>query len=58
MNRERRPEGEQAEMESDRAARYTLALNPLVGVRDQDLLDGVATVLRAVANEPAAAARQ
>ena len=58
MNRELRPEGEQAEMVSDQAARNTLALNPLVGLRDQDLLDGVASVFRAVANEPAAAARQ
>jgi polyhydroxyalkanoate synthase len=58
MSGELRPDGEQAEMVSDQAARHTLALNPLVGLRDRDLFDGVATVFKAVANEPAAAARQ
>ena len=43
---------------SDQAARSTLALNPLVGLRSQDLFDATATVLKALANEPAVAAHQ
>jgi polyhydroxyalkanoate synthase len=58
MSRELRSDGEQAETASDQAARNTLALNPLVGLRDRDVFDGVATVFKALANEPAAAARQ
>jgi len=58
MNREQGPQPEQAETVSDQAARHTLALNPLVGLRSQDLIDGTATVLRAITNEPTIAARQ
>jgi polyhydroxyalkanoate synthase subunit PhaC len=47
-----------AETASDQAARNTLALNPLVGLRSQDLLDGAATVLKAITNEPTIVARQ
>jgi polyhydroxyalkanoate synthase len=42
----------------DEAARSTLALNPLVGLRSQDLLEAAATVLKAIVNEPTVAARQ
>ena len=58
MSNEPGPQPEQTETVSDQAARYTLAFNPLVGLRSQDLLDGAATLFRAVTNEPAVAARQ
>jgi polyhydroxyalkanoate synthase subunit PhaC len=58
MSEEQRPQPEQPETVSDQAVRHTLALNPLVGLRGRDLFDGVATVLKAVINEPAIAARQ
>jgi polyhydroxyalkanoate synthase subunit PhaC len=58
MNNEQGRQPEQAETVSDQAAQHTLALNPLVGLRSQDLLDGTAAVLRAITNEPAVAARQ
>jgi poly[(R)-3-hydroxyalkanoate] polymerase subunit PhaC len=58
MSREEHSGPEQAETVVDQAARNTLALNPLVGLRGQDLLDGAAIVLKAVTNEPAVAARQ
>src|SRR5262245_26626185 len=58
MSTEPRSGPAEAETVSDQAARNTLALNPLVGLRTQDLLDGAATVLKAVTNEPAVAARQ
>ena len=45
MSTEPRPEPDPPETVSDQAARNTLALNPLVGLRGEDLLDGVATVL-------------
>jgi polyhydroxyalkanoate synthase len=43
---------------SDQAARNTLALNPLVGVRGKDLMDSAAILLKAVVNEPAVATSQ
>jgi polyhydroxyalkanoate synthase subunit PhaC len=58
MSKEPRPEPDLAEMISDQAARNTLALNPLVGLRSEDLLAGAATVLKAVTNEPTIAANQ
>jgi polyhydroxyalkanoate synthase subunit PhaC len=58
MSDGQRPQPEQPETVSDQAVRHTLALNPLVGLRGRDLFDGVATVLKAVINEPAIAARQ
>jgi polyhydroxyalkanoate synthase len=58
MSNEPRPEAAAAESVSDEAARSTLALNPLVGLRSQDLFEASATVLKAIANEPAVAARQ
>jgi polyhydroxyalkanoate synthase subunit PhaC len=41
---------------SDQAARNTLALNPLVGLRGKDLLDSSGILLKAVVNEPMVAA--
>lgn len=58
MSNERRAEPEQAETVSDQAARNTLALNPLVGLRSQDLLDGAASMFKAISNEPTVAASQ
>jgi polyhydroxyalkanoate synthase len=36
----------------EQASRNTLALNPLIGVRGKDLLDGAAVLVRAMINEP------
>jgi len=58
MSKEPRLEADLAGTVSDQAARSTLALNPLVGVRSQDLLDAAAIMLRAVMNEPTIAAKQ
>jgi polyhydroxyalkanoate synthase len=58
MSREPPLEPSAADSVSDQAARSTLALNPLVGLRSQDLFDATATVLKALANEPAVAAHQ
>jgi polyhydroxyalkanoate synthase subunit PhaC len=37
---------------SEQAARHTLALNPLVGMRGKDLADGAGVVLKALLKEP------
>jgi polyhydroxyalkanoate synthase len=58
MSNEPRPEPDLAETVSDQAARNTLALNPLVGPRSEDLLASAATVFKAVTNEPTIAANQ
>ena len=58
MSKEPRSGPDLAETVSDQAARNTLALNPLVGLRSEDLLAGAATVLKAVTNEPTIAANQ
>jgi polyhydroxyalkanoate synthase subunit PhaC len=58
MSNERRTGPEQGETVADQAAGNTLALNPLVGLRSEDLLDGAATLLKAVINEPTVAAGQ
>src|SRR5262249_19245087 len=58
MSNEQRPESGPAETVSDQATRYTTALNPLVGLRGRDLLDGAATVFQAAIKEPAVAAQQ
>jgi polyhydroxyalkanoate synthase subunit PhaC len=42
----------------EQAAEHTLAANPLVGVRGQDVLDSAATLLRRMLSNPAVAARQ
>ena len=40
------------------ASRNTLALNPLVGIRGQDLMDSAGVLFKAVVNEPKVAAEQ
>jgi polyhydroxyalkanoate synthase subunit PhaC len=43
---------------SDQAARHTLALNPLVGLRGKDLFDSAAILVKAMVNEPRMAMAQ
>jgi len=43
---------------SEAASRNTLALNPLVGIRGQDLVDSAGTLFKAIVNEPKVAAEQ
>ena len=43
---------------SDQAARNTLALNPLIGLRVNDLMDSAQILLKAIVNEPMAAGGQ
>jgi polyhydroxyalkanoate synthase subunit PhaC len=43
---------------SEEASRNTLALNPLVGIRGQDLVESAGILFKAVVNEPKAATEQ
>lgn len=43
---------------SEAASQNTLALNPLVGIRDQDLVDSANILFKALLNEPKAATEQ
>ncbi len=43
---------------SEDASRNTLALNPLVGIRGQDLVDSAGVLFKAIVNEPKVAAEQ
>lgn len=43
---------------SEAASQNTLALNPLVGIRDQDLVDSANILFKALVNEPKAATEQ
>jgi polyhydroxyalkanoate synthase len=43
---------------SEEASRNTLALNPLVGIRGQDLIDSAGVLFKAVVNEPKVATEQ
>ena len=56
------PERPRAEPDPDplsgEAARNTLALNPLIGLRGQGLMDGAAILLKAMVNEPTVAGGQ
>ncbi len=47
-----------SEMLSQEAARSTLALNPLIGMRGKDLMDSAAVMLKAMVNEPVIAAQE
>ena len=62
MTRGGTPEQPRAELDpdslSEEAARNTLALNPLIGLRGKDLMDGAATLLKAMVNEPTVAGGQ
>jgi len=42
----------------EEASRNTLALNPLVGIRGQDLVDSAGVLFKAIVNEPKVAAEQ
>ena len=42
----------------EQAAQHTLAANPLVGVRSQDILDSARLLLGQMMSHPAAAAQQ
>src|SRR5258706_14563971 len=53
----RSPASSTAEI-SKEASRNTLALNPLVGIRGQDLVDSAGILFKAIVNEPKAAAEQ
>ena len=43
---------------SEDASRNTLALNPLVGIRGQDLVDSAGVLSKAIVNEPKVATEQ
>ena len=43
---------------SEQASRNTLALNPLVGISGQDLVDSAGLLFKAIVNEPKAAVEQ
>ena len=58
MSSENRAEPPSAEGISEAAARNTLALNPLVGIRGQDLADSAGILIKAMINEPKVAAEQ
>jgi polyhydroxyalkanoate synthase subunit PhaC len=56
MSSEHQVETAAAEDLTDQASRHTLALNPLVGLRAQDLLDSAGTLFKAMLHEPSVAA--
>ena len=58
MKLENRIETAPADGLSEQASRNTLALNPLVGLRGEDLVDSAAVLFRAMVNEPKVAAEQ
>ncbi|WP_420967361.1 alpha/beta fold hydrolase [Bradyrhizobium sp. B120] len=53
----RSPESSASDM-SEAASRNTLALNPLVGIQGQDLVEGAGVLFKAVINEPKVATEQ
>ena len=58
MSTESRIEPPSSEGISEAAARNTLALNPLVGIRGQDLVDSAGILIKAMINEPKVATEQ
>jgi polyhydroxyalkanoate synthase len=54
---ERKPDAPAADM-SEEASRTTLALNPLVGIQSQDLVESAGILFKAVMNEPKVATEQ
>ena len=58
MSIESRIEPPSSEGISEAAARNTLALNPLVGIRGQDLVDSAGILFKAMINEPKVATEQ
>ena len=58
MSTENREQVPAAEAVFEDASRNTLALNPLVGIRGQDLVDSAGVLFKAIVNEPKVAAEQ
>jgi polyhydroxyalkanoate synthase subunit PhaC len=58
MSTENKADTQSTESLSDEASRNTLALNPLVGLRGQDLLDSAGILFNAMLNEPKVAVAQ
>jgi polyhydroxyalkanoate synthase subunit PhaC len=58
MSTENRDPVSSASEMSEAASRNTLALNPLVGIQSQDLIDGANVLFKAVTNEPRVATEQ
>ena len=58
MSSENREQVPPLEEISESASRNTLALNPLVGIRGQDLVDSAGTLFKAIVNEPKVATEQ
>jgi polyhydroxyalkanoate synthase subunit PhaC len=58
MSTENREPTPPTEVISEEASRNTLALNPLVGIRGQDLADSAGILFKAMVNEPKVAAEQ
>jgi polyhydroxyalkanoate synthase subunit PhaC len=58
MSTENRTEPSSAESISEVASRNTLALNPLVGIRGQDLAESAGILFKAMINEPKVATEQ
>jgi polyhydroxyalkanoate synthase subunit PhaC len=58
MSTENQADTQSEESLSDQASRYTLALNPLVGLRGKDLLDSAGILFKAMLNEPKVAVAQ
>jgi polyhydroxyalkanoate synthase len=58
MSTENREEIPPMEAIPEEASRNTLALNPLVGIRGQDLVDSAGVLFKAIVNEPKVAAEQ
>jgi polyhydroxyalkanoate synthase len=58
MSAEHQVDPQAADNLSDQAARHTLALNPLVGVRGKDLFDSAGILIKAMVNEPRVAVAQ
>jgi len=58
MSKEPRLEPDLADSLTDQAARSTLELNPLVGLRSEDLFNATATLVKAVTYDPTTAVKQ
>ena len=58
MSTENRSPDQPAPDMSEAASRNTLALNPLVGIQSQDLVEGAGILFKAVINEPKVATEQ
>jgi polyhydroxyalkanoate synthase subunit PhaC len=58
MSKEPRLEPDLADSLTDQAARSTLELNPLVGLRSEDLFNATATLVKAVTYDPTTAVNQ